>query len=710
MSGTRSARRLLSNAMAIGMLLAVCLATPASASHFRGGDINYSQIGATTSTTASFQATQSYRCTFFFASCPAVGTTVSLPVLDYGDGTSSSGDYIVVASNEAEDNFTARETSTHTYPDLAPRTAEFGGCCTLSTLLNNSDANYRVFAFVNLAEDPQSPRTSVPPVVNVGDTGVQTFAVAASDPGGQTLRWRLATDAETSGSGSNPPDFTINPSTGVASFDTTGKAPGLYHAAVVIEALNAAGDVVSATLTSFLIRVGSGTGNQAPVYVSPTPADGSDFTVAPGEALSIPLQATDPDAGDTVDIVPGPLPAGATFNDTPGNPVTGTFSFTPTAAQNNQDFILNFTAQDGNGGSDLRSYTIRVRSTGTPNVPPTVTITTPVDGATYTTGQNVAADYACADSDGTVTSCVGPVADGQPIDTATPGSKTFAVTATDDDGATTTESVTYQVQTPNAPPTVTITTPADGATYLPGQNVSADYTCADSDGTVVSCVGPVPDGQPIDTATSGNRTFSVTATDDDGATATQTVSYRVAVVAGRCRASVLRVLMFEPVVANPRETPCVTQTKRLGGVNSRLASGGMLGSLLGNTLAGGLFEAKTIAGARSAHAEAYIADVTVRAGGSPIRVRTLHAKASATLTSCGPAILKGSSTVASVSIGGRKVALAGRRSVGLAGGLIHLNHTVRSGNTITQRALFIDLPGTALDIVIGEAKAGVDCT
>jgi hypothetical protein len=32
-----------------------------------------------------------------------------------------------------------------------------------------------------------------------------------------------------------------------------------------------------------------------------------------------------------------------------------------------------------------------------------------------------------------------------------------------------------------------------------------------------------------------------------------------------------------------------------------------------------------------------------------------------------------------------------------------------SGNSITRRAVFLDLPGTALDVVIGESKAGVVC-
>jgi hypothetical protein len=710
MFSKRRARRLLVNGLLAGGLLSAAFAAPASATHFRGGDINYAQIGGTNSTNADFQTTQSYRCTYFFASCPAVGTTVALPSVGHGDGSFSAGNYVVVASNDAEDNFTARENESHNYADLARRTAAFASCCTISTLLNNPDASYRVFADVNLAQDPQSPRTSVPPVVNVGAPGVQTFSVAASDPGGQTLRWRLATDAETQGFQSNPPDFAVNPSTGQASFDTTGKTLGLYHASVVIEAMSGT-DVRSSTQTTFLIRVGAGAGNQAPVYVAPTPADGGDYTVAPGANLSIDLRATDPDAGDTVDIVPGPLPAGATFNDTPANPVNGTFSFTPTLAQNNQDFILNFTAQDGKGGSDLRSYTVRVRGAATPNVPPTVTITTPDDGATYATGQNVAADYACADSDGTVVTCAGPVADGSPINTATAGTKTFTVTATDDDGDTATKTVTYHVRTPNVPPTVTITRPVDGATYLPGQNVAAQYTCADSDGTVASCVGPVANGQPINTATSGNKTFSVTATDNDGATKTESVSYRVGVVAGLCRGTALSLLGLDPATANPAETPCATKTKTLASVNTKLASGGgLLGSLLGNTLTASLLDAGTTAGATSARAEAHVADVTVRLGVTAVRIQGVHSQASSTLTSCGSATVSGTSSVASLSVAGVAIPLSGTLTVPLLGGAIHLNQSVRSGNTITQRAVFIDLPGTALDIVLGESKAGVVCS
>jgi len=56
------------------------------------------------------------------------------------------------------------------------------------------------------------------------------------------------------------------------------------------------------------------------------------------------------------------------------------------------------------------------------NTAPTIALTTPADGAVYTLGQLVFADYACADEAGGsgLASCVGDVADGAAIDTGTP--------------------------------------------------------------------------------------------------------------------------------------------------------------------------------------------------------------------------------------------------------------------------------------------------
>ena len=73
-----------------------------------------------------------------------------------------------------------------------------------------------------------------------------------------------------------------------------------------------------------------------------------------------------------------------------------------------------------------------------------------------------------------------------------------------------------------APPSIVIDGPSNGATYSRGQAVDADYECSPgvSAGTLAGCSGPVADGQPIDTSTPGAHTFTVTASDTDGATST----------------------------------------------------------------------------------------------------------------------------------------------------------------------------------------------
>lgn len=76
------------------------------------------------------------------------------------------------------------------------------------------------------------------------------------------------------------------------------------------------------------------------------------------------------------------------------------------------------------------------------------------------------------------------------------------------------------------PPGITITSPAAGATYEVGAAVTADYACADAVG-VSTCLGSVPDGSPIDTATPGEFVFRVTATDGAGNSSAEERTYRV---------------------------------------------------------------------------------------------------------------------------------------------------------------------------------------
>ena len=77
--------------------------------------------------------------------------------------------------------------------------------------------------------------------------------------------------------------------------------------------------------------------------------------------------------------------------------------------------------------------------------PPAINIRSPRAEATFTVGQTVAAAFACVDADSGVATCEGTSATGQPIATATVGTATFAVTASDHAGNAETASVPYAV-------------------------------------------------------------------------------------------------------------------------------------------------------------------------------------------------------------------------------------------------------------------------
>jgi subtilase family serine protease len=76
-------------------------------------------------------------------------------------------------------------------------------------------------------------------------------------------------------------------------------------------------------------------------------------------------------------------------------------------------------------------------------------------------------------------------------------------------------------------PTETISAPATGATYTQSQTVLAAYSCAASAPGTPTCTGPVPTTSPIDTSTTGQHSFTVTATDSNAVSTQQTVSYSV---------------------------------------------------------------------------------------------------------------------------------------------------------------------------------------
>jgi Tol biopolymer transport system component len=78
-------------------------------------------------------------------------------------------------------------------------------------------------------------------------------------------------------------------------------------------------------------------------------------------------------------------------------------------------------------------------------------------------------------------------------------------------------------------PGIALASPRDGDVLILGEDRPAGYTCSDhpDGGGVVSCVGDVPSGAPIDTSSTGSKTFTVTATDASGNETSLEHGYRV---------------------------------------------------------------------------------------------------------------------------------------------------------------------------------------
>lgn len=178
---------------------------------------------------------------------------------------------------------------------------------------------------------------------------------------------------------------------------------------------------------------------------------------------------------------------------------------------------------------------------------PDVSLATPADGEFYEQGAEVLASYGCSEpridprNSSGVATCDGTVADGEPIDTSTLGEHSFTVTTTDRVGNRNEVTVTYTVvEADETAPTVTVANPVDGATYAQGEEVVADYTCADEGSGLATCealvsiptsIGStdarVADGALTDTQNLGEHTFYVFSTDRLGNETTVIYTYWV---------------------------------------------------------------------------------------------------------------------------------------------------------------------------------------
>src|SRR5215831_2759897 len=188
-------------------------------------------------------------------------------------------------------------------------------------------------------------------------------------------------------------------------------------------------------------------------------------------------------------------------------------------------------------------------TSGTDNAPPAVTLTAPTNGSSFTSPANLTVSANATDSDGQIRK-VDFYAGTALIGTATtPVGSTYSVTwsgvgagayslsaiATDSGGAAVvSNTANIVVNAPNTPPTVTLTSPANNATFLAGSNIPLAADANDIDGAITKVeffyggtnkIGEsltAPYGITWNNVAAASYSLTAKATDNSGAVVTST--------------------------------------------------------------------------------------------------------------------------------------------------------------------------------------------
>ena len=155
--------------------------------------------------------------------------------------------------------------------------------------------------------------------------------------------------------------------------------------------------------------------------------------------------------------------------------------------------------------------------------PPAVTaLVTPAPNAAGWNSSPPTVTWSVADPESGVTSSTGCAATSVSEETT---GLTLTCTATNGADLSSSASVTLKLDT--QAPTISLVQPADGEILSLNASVVANYTCADTTSAITGCVGSVASGAPLNTATPGEHSFTVRATDAAGNSAERTHRYQV---------------------------------------------------------------------------------------------------------------------------------------------------------------------------------------
>jgi len=190
------------------------------------------------------------------------------------------------------------------------------------------------------------------------------------------------------------------------------------------------------------------------------------------------------------------------------------------------------------------AYNMKYRLVSASNRPPTVNLTSPANGAVYQAPGTISMSANAADPDGTIANV--KFYSGASLlatDSASPythtwnnvaaGSYALTAVATDNGGLSATSTPVNVIV--NAQPTVSLTSPSNGATFIQGTAIPLAATASDTDGTIsqvafyngetlLNVDEAAPFAYSWEDAPLGSHALRAVATDDRGGTATSAIA------------------------------------------------------------------------------------------------------------------------------------------------------------------------------------------
>ncbi len=284
----------------------------------------------------------------------------------------------------------------------------------------------------------------------------------------------------------------------------------------------------SGSLGSITVHTTTILDNDTPPTVSIlTPSDNDVFT--PGQTINFTGTADDAEDGDLTDDIQWSSDINGSFGS------GGAVNISTLSAGTH---VITASVTDNDGFSDSDNINVTV------NTAPTVSITAPADGSVFTPGQSINFTGTASDAEeGDLSASIswtsdldGSLGSGASINTSTLTAGTHVITASVTDGNGSSDSDNINV-TVNTAPTVSITAPANGSIFTPGQSINFTGTASDAeDGDLTDNIqwssdldGNIGSGGSINISTLSAGTHVITASvaDSDGSSDSDNISVTV---------------------------------------------------------------------------------------------------------------------------------------------------------------------------------------